>query len=90
MPVPITTHKRGSSAIVTGKLVDLRKIVSRLFKREPPPVKTIPLSTISAANSGGVCSKALLIVSMITATGVAKASDNCLCEIDNSLGRPVI
>ena len=64
-PVPITTQVKGSSAITTGKPVASLIVVSSSPKRAPPPVKTIPLSTISAANSGGVCSKAVLVASII-------------------------
>ena len=85
-PVPLTTHKSGSSAVVTGKLVDLLRTVSKLPSKDPPPVKTIPLSTISAASSAGVCSKAFLIVSIIWATGSVSASAICLWFIDISFG----
>ena len=36
----------------TGNPVDLRNTRSRFVNNAPPPVKTIPLSTMSAANSG--------------------------------------
>ena len=73
-PVPKTTHDRGSSAIETGRPVAWRKTKSILPKRAPPPVNTIPLSTISAASSGAVCSKATLTASMIAPTGSARLS----------------
>ena len=50
--VPITTHVRGSSAITTGNPVASQSVVSKSPNKAPPPVKTIPLSTISAASSG--------------------------------------
>ena len=40
-------------------------VVSNSFNNAPPPVKTIPRSTISAANSGGVCSNAVFVASII-------------------------
>ena len=76
-PVPKTTQSNGSSAIETGKLVDLLNTVSKFDNKEPPPVSIIPLSTMSAASSAGVCSKALLIVSRTVATGSANASAIC-------------
>jgi len=47
---------------------------SRLAKRAPPPAKIIPLSTISAASSGGVFSREILIASTTSETGSARAS----------------
>ena len=61
----MTTQVKGSSAITTGKPVASLKVVSNSFNKAPPPVKTIPRSTISAASSGGVCSKAVLVASII-------------------------
>ena len=46
----MTTQVRGSSAITTGKPVASLIVVSNSPKRAPPPVRTIPLSTISAAS----------------------------------------
>ena len=43
-------------------LFSLRSL-SRFFSNAPPPVSTIPESTISAASSGGVCSSAIRTVS---------------------------
>ena len=72
--MPITTQVSGSSAITTGRPVASLKVVSNSFNKAPPPVKTIPRSTMSAASSGGVCSKAVFVASIICPTGSAKAS----------------
>ena len=64
LPVPITTHVKGSSAITTGNPVASLKVVSNSFSNAPPPVRTSPLSTISAASSGGVCSNAVFVASI--------------------------
>ena len=61
IPPPFTTQVKGSSATMTGIPVCSEIIISRSVKRAPPPVKTMPLSEISALNSGGDCSKAFLI-----------------------------
>ena len=47
LPVPSTTEERGSFARVTGKPVSSRIRLSKFLSIDPPPVKTIPLSTIS-------------------------------------------
>ena len=59
LPVPIATQVIGSSAVIV--LIPVLEEIksSRPRKRLPPPVNTIPLSAISAANSGGVFSKTL-------------------------------
>jgi hypothetical protein len=36
--------------------------ISRFARSEPPPARMIPLSTISAASSGGVFSSEILIL----------------------------
>src|SRR5690606_15148482 len=51
-PVPRATQDKASSAIETGSPVAARKTKSRLASMEPPPVSTLPLSTMSAASSG--------------------------------------
>src|ERR1043166_7530724 len=53
-PVPSATQDSGSSAMETGSPVSSRSTWSRLASSEPPPVSTMPLSTMSAASSGGV------------------------------------
>ena len=59
-PVPRTTDSMGVSARDTGSPVSSRIRLSRFFRRDPPPVRAIPLSTMSADSSGGVCSRANL------------------------------
>ena len=51
-PEPSTTVDSGSSVMVMGSFVSSLKRISRFFSNEPPPVSTMPLSTISAASSG--------------------------------------
>src|SRR5665647_2843161 len=68
-PVPSATQDSGSSAIETGSPVAWRSTRSRLLSRAPPPVSTMPLSTMSAASSGAVCSSATLTASMIEPVG---------------------
>ena len=48
-----------------------RNTRSRLDSSAPPPVSTMPLSTMSAASSGGVCSSAILTSSMSAARAVS-------------------
>ena len=65
MPVPFTTESNGSSDTLTGTFVLSLIIWSIPFKRLPPPARIIPLSQISAASSGGVCSRHLFTASTI-------------------------
>ena len=58
LPVPTATQDKGSSAIVTGNPVSLEINLSMFLNNAPPPVRTNPISTKSADNSGGVFSKA--------------------------------
>jgi len=46
----------------------------QVLQEGPPPTRTIPLSTISAANSGGVPSRVIRTVSMIVLIDSARAS----------------
>ena len=48
-------------ATITGIPVCSEIITSKSVSKAPPPVKTIPLSEISALSSGGDCSSAFLI-----------------------------
>jgi len=48
------------SARLTGRSVSSLNLSSRPASKAPPPVRTIPLSLISADNSGGVFSRAFL------------------------------
>ena len=87
-PVPSTTEARGSSAIETGRPVSSRSRLSRFFSNEPPPVRTIPLSTMSAESSGGVCSSATRTASMMFETVSDRASRTSSSEITRVLGIP--
>ena len=60
MPVPSATEVSGLSAIKTGTFNSWANNLSIPSIKAPPPVMTIPLSIISADNSGGVCSNTLL------------------------------
>ena len=51
--------------MVTGKPVESLITWSSSPNKDPPPVKTIPLSTISAANSGSEFSSVFLTASII-------------------------
>lgn len=63
-PAPRTTVDKGSSLIDMGSPVSSLSKSSRFLSSDPPPVNTIPVSIISAASSGGVCSRAMRIVNM--------------------------
>ena len=64
-PPPLATHVNGSSAIITGMPVEFDINLSRSLNNAPPPVNTIPLSTISDANSGSEFSRVFLTASII-------------------------
>src|SRR5262249_34288918 len=53
-PAPRTTHVSGSLAIVIGRSVSRLSNRSSPGSSAPPPVNVMPLSTMSAASSGGV------------------------------------
>ena len=57
--------------------VEFAMSLSRSLRRAPPPVKTIPLSAISAASSGGDNSKAFLIALTMPYKGSFMASKIC-------------
>lgn len=90
LPAPRTTQVSGFSACITGTPVSLLINLSRPLRREPPPVITMPRSTISAASSGGVFSRACLTPSSICSTG--SFSDFLISteSISRVLGRPDI
>jgi len=69
-----TTDESGSSATETGSPVSMERRRSRFFKSAPPPVSTIPRSTMSADNSGGVRSKATRTALTIVEIESARAS----------------
>ena len=60
-PQPLATQFNASSATNTGTPNSFSNKRSSPLKSAPPPVKKIPLDTISAANSGGVCSKTCFV-----------------------------
>ena len=57
----------------TGNPVSSAIRASRSRSSAPPPVNTIPCSAISAASSGGDCSRAILTARMIASTGSSSA-----------------
>ena len=71
-PVPSTTEASGSSASETGSPVSIDNRLSRFLSNAPPPVSTIPRSTISAESSGGVRSNATRTALMIVEIESAK------------------
>ena len=74
LPQPLTTQVSGSSARETGKPVFSLINTSKFARSDPPPARIIPLSTISAANSGGVFSRETFMASTTSAIGSARAS----------------
>ncbi len=80
----------GSSVKATGKPVFSRIKISRFASKDPPPAKIIPLSTISAASSGGVLSSAVFMVSTTAEIGSDKASLISSELISIVLGAPLI
>src|SRR5260370_7458832 len=74
-PAPSATQVSGS-AIEIGSPIACRSTKSRLLSSAPPPVRTIPLSTMSPASSAAVCSSATLTASMIEPTRFGQALGN--------------
>lgn len=64
-PVPIATTCIGFSAVIVSTPVFSSINSSRPRSKAPPPVSTIPLSRISADNSGGVLSSTAITASTI-------------------------
>ena len=60
-PQPFATQFKASSATNTGTPSSFSNKWSNPVNKAPPPVKKIPRDIISAANSGGVCSKTCLV-----------------------------
>ena len=71
-PAAIGATMSESKAI--AKMKNAIGTTTRFASSEPPPVNTMPLSTMSAASSGGVASKATFTASTIWLVGSAKAS----------------
>src|SRR5258707_8463618 len=74
LPVPNTTEASGSSARETGRPVSIDSLLSRFFNNAPPPVSTMPRSTMSAESSGGVRSSATRTALIIVETESPRAS----------------
>src|SRR5712692_3390332 len=74
LPTPRATQDIGSRATVTGSWVSVPSSRSSPRRRPPPPVMTMPVSTISAASSGGVCSRQVRTVSTMVITESRSAS----------------
>ena len=72
-PKPLATQYRGSSARCTGTPVKELIYLSKFFNNADPPLKTIPLSIISDANSGGVLSSTFLTeLAIVKRAGLGK------------------
>src|SRR5258708_36964 len=89
-PVPSATQDSGSSATETGRPVACRRAWSRLLSSAPPPVSTMPLSRMSAASSGAVCSSATLTASTMALTGSVRLSEIWRSLMTSSFGTPFI
>ena len=72
-PQPSATQSSGVSATNTGTFNPCSRNLSKFFNKAPPPVKKIPLFTISADNSGGVCSRTCLAAIKIVSQTSSKA-----------------
>ena len=79
----------GSSAVMVLMPVFASISSSSPLRRQPPPVKTIPLTAISAASSGGVCSKTLCTASIILVVTSLNASSVSSDVTSMVFGRPV-
>ena len=87
-PPPLATQVNGSSATITGMPVEFEINLSKSLNSAPPPVKTMPLSAISAASSGGDSSKAFRIALTIPYYGSFIASKICSLFIEIVSGIP--
>ena len=61
----------------------------RFLSKDPPPARTMPLSTISAASSGGASSRTSLITSQINFIGSSRASLISSEETEIVFGIPI-
>ena len=76
IPVPSATQVNGDSAINIGTFNSCLNNSTNPLTNDPPPVRTIPFSAISADNSGFVSSKTR-VVSFISLFILSfNASDN--------------
>src|SRR5690606_37890182 len=87
-PVPRTTQVSGSSSTWIGSPVSCDSSWSRPRISAPPPVITMPRSTMSLASSGGVISRARRTASTIACTGSWTASRISLECTVTVLGMP--
>ena len=87
-PPPRATQVKGSSATMTGRPVSSISKRSKSLNNAPPPVNTIPRSAMSAPNSGGVFSNAVLTAPTIPARGSCNASRISLLFRVKLLGIP--
>src|SRR5215813_1960078 len=90
MPAPSTTEESGSSAIETGRPVSCINRMSSFLSSDPPPVSTIPRSTMSAESSGGVRSSATRTALTMVATESARASRTSSSVTTMVFGMPSI
>ena len=89
-PVPSATHVNGVSAIKVGIVNSSSNKSTSPVNFAPPPVRTNPFSTISADNSGGVCSKTFLVDFIILFKSSSRASFVSSCVNSIESGKPVI
>ncbi|CAH0318831.1 hypothetical protein SRABI80_04763 [Peribacillus frigoritolerans] len=75
--------------MITGICVSSLMTLSKLRSKAPPPVSTMPLSMMSAANSGGVFSKVFFTESTIAETVSLNALDISSAVISIVFGNPV-
>src|SRR5438128_6182017 len=88
LPTPRATQDIGSLATVTGSWVSAPISRSSPRRRPPPPVMTMPVSTISAASSGGVCSSHVRTVSTMAITASPSASLTSFSVTTTVFGKP--
>ena len=84
----MATAIRGSSASITGSPVTSRNSTSRFRSSDPPPTSTMPFSTMSAASSVGVRSRAIFTLSTTALTGSESASSTSSDLISRVFGTP--
>jgi hypothetical protein len=88
LPAPIATDDNGSSITVIETPLSSLRVLSRFFSKAPPPVNIIPLSIISAENSGGIYSKTALTVSIIASICSEMATRISSESMDRIFGIP--
>ena len=88
--MPLITESSAFSTVLTLRSVSFAISLSKFLIEEDPPVRKIPVSIISADNSGGVLSKRFLMDSVISSKNCLIASYMVSLETPRSEGRPVI